>query len=261
MTPILISRNTHFQMQWRGFTISVTDDEADRETAFRIRHDVFLDELGDKPRDDRRERDGFDDHYDHLLVTVTGSREPVGTCRLVSSATTDRFYSDSEFTIAPFLRQPGIKVELGRVCLARNWRRNLSFTAVGRGIGEYVRRHSAEWIFGCSSIATIEPSAAARLMTYFRDIGACDRGFGISPRPEHVLPGWEQEPAAGPESTRHDPRSAEALIPPLLKLYLKTGAGIGLAPALDHDFGCLDFFTVVALRDHQRSLLGRYIPC
>lgn len=51
---------------------------------------------------------------------------------------------------------------------------------------------------------------------------------------------------------------AEALIPPLLKSYLKHGAKIVGVPALDSDFGCIDFLTVLKKAEMTNSLARRF---
>jgi putative hemolysin len=251
---------TSLRLRWRGFAITIADCDQDRRLAWRIRHDVFLDEMQGRPRADRQERDSFDDLYDHVVVTVGDTGEPVGACRLTSTRRTGRFYSAGEFDIAPFLAQPGAKVELGRVCLCPAWRNNLALAAIGRAIGHYAQACRAEWIFGCTSIASVDPAVAACLTAHFQRTGAYEGGFGVMPRAEHRIDGLAQRVAAL-DPARDDHAAIDALVPPLLRFYLKTGAGLGNEPALDRDFACLDFFTVVPLRHHRDTPLGRYVRC
>jgi putative hemolysin len=251
---------TRFTLQWRGFTIALADSDEERRLAWRIRHDVFLAELLGRQRPDRQERDAFDDHFEQVLVTVTASGEPVGTCRVTSTAVTDRYYSATEFDIAPFLARPGTKIELGRVCLCPAWRNNLALAAIGRAIGHYAQAHGAQWIFGCTSISTIDPAIAAGLTAHFARLGAYDHGCGVMPLPGRRIADLAR---AGEScaSGADDPEALDRLVPPLLRFYLKAGAGLGLEPAVDLEFRCLDFFTMVALRDHRDSPLGRYVRC
>lgn len=250
------SATTHpaLRTQWRSFAIAIADNDAERELAWRIRHDVFLAEMQGCPRADGLERDDFDDEYDHVVVTIAATGEPVGTCRLVSSSSTGRFYSATEFAIERFLQLPGTKIELGRVCLCPAWRNNLALAAVGRAIGWYAQAHQAAWIFGCTSISTVEPRMAGLLNRHFAALGACDVDLGIIPLAEHRLTDLRMDEP--PDQQRLD-----ALISPLMRLYLKSGAKLGCEPALDRDFGCLDFFTMVDLTLHRKSILSRYVPC
>lgn len=249
---------TPLSMRWRGFNLTIADKDSEREMAWRIRHDVFLKEMLGRPRPDGMERDSFDDHYDQVLVT-SATGEAVGTCRVISTAATERFYSASEFAIAPFLAQPGVKIELGRVCLCPAWRNNLALAAMGRAIGWYARSHQASWIFGCTSIATVDPLMATALTRHFANTGAYTEGFGILPLPAFRLPHLAQSREGAAPAV--DQGTLERLIPPLLRFYLRAGASLGCEPALDQNFSCLDFFTIVNLEAHRHSVLGRYVPC
>lgn len=249
-----VTTNPALRTQWRGFSIAIADNDAERELAWRIRHDVFLAEMQGRPRADGLEHDDFDDEYDHVVVTSAATGEAVGTCRMVSSSNTGRFYSATEFAIERFLQLPGTKIELGRVCLSPAWRNNLALAAIGRAIGWYAQAHQAALIFGCTSISTVDPRMAGMLNRHFAELGVCDVDLGILPLAEHRLADLRTE-----EST--DQRSLDALIPPLMRLYLKSGAKLGCEPALDREFGCLDFFTMVDLTLHRQSILSRYVPC
>lgn len=240
--------------QWRNFEIAIADTDAERRLAWRIRHDVFLAEMQGKPRADGMERDDFDDAYDHVVVRIAATGEPVGTCRMVSSSATENFYSASEFSIDRFLELPGTKIELGRVCLCPAWRNNLALAAIGRAIGWYAQAHEAAWIFGCTSVTTVNPVLAGMLNQHFITLGACAAELGILPVAEYRLPDLQ---ATGVP----DIQCLDALIPPLMRLYLKSGARLGCEPAIDREFGCLDFFTMVDLTQHRKSILSRYVPC
>ncbi len=246
--------------QWHGFSIFLAETPEERELAYRIRHDVFLEELRGEPRDERRECDRFDERYDQLVVTVAATGEPVGTSRLAISATTRDFYSGTEFHLDRFLAMPGVKMEMGRVCLCRPWRRNISLAALARGLGMYARMCGADWVFGCSSIATTDTAVAAALQSHFRDLGACHARVAVAPQPGFAIPGFA-DALSRAELDAGSPGAIEPLIPPLLKLYLKSGAWIGAEPALDRGFGCVDFFTVLSVADHNASVLGRYFQC
>jgi putative hemolysin len=254
------STTSRFHLQWRGFTIALADSDEERRLAWRIRHDVFLAELLGRPRPDRQERDAFDDHFEQVLVTVTGSGEPVGTCRVTSTAVTDRFYSATEFDIAPFLACSGAKVELGRVCLCPSWRNNLALAAIGRAIGHYAQAHGAQWIFGCTSISTIDAAVAAGLTAHFARLGAYDHDYAVLPLPGRRIADLAQCRQAH-DDQREDHEALDRLVPPLLRFYLRAGARLGVEPVIDMEFRCLDFFTMVALRDHRDSPLGRYVRC
>jgi len=249
-----------FSVTWRRFHISIADTPAERELAFRIRHDVFLDELLHRPRADGIERDAFDDLCDHVLVRDLATGEAIGTARLNCSTNNERFYSANEFTIDGLLALPEIKVEIGRTCLRRTFRNNMALGALGRGISSYAAATGATWLFGCTSVMTNDLALTAALCARFRAIGAHHHSYGTMPLASFAMPGLESAIAS------LDPLAIERtdlneLLPPLLRVYLKAGAAVSAAPALDRDFGCVDFFTVLDLRHHNSSFLGRLAPC
>lgn len=248
-----------FSLDWRRFRVSIAETPAERELAFRIRHEVFLDELLHTPRPDGLERDDFDDQCDHVLVRDLPTGEPVGTARLNCSLANDRFYTAGEFAIDGLLALPDVKVEIGRTCLRRAFRNNLALVALSRGIGSYAVQSGATWLFGCSSVMTSDLIPAALLCARFRATGAHLRSHGAMPRAAYAIHGLETAIASlDPNAIEH--ANLDELLPPLLRVYLKAGAAVSAAPALDRDFGCIDFFTLLDLRSPNSGFLGRMAP-
>ncbi|WP_020679694.1 PEP-CTERM/exosortase system-associated acyltransferase [Marinobacterium rhizophilum] len=72
------------------FSIRLADTQAQRREAFRIRYEVYCDELGFEEKDafpDGLERDAFDSISDHLLLVHNSSQNFVGTVRFVHTST------------------------------------------------------------------------------------------------------------------------------------------------------------------------------
>lgn len=76
------------------FEIHPATDDALRHSVYRIRHEVYCEELGFEPeRPDRRETDEYDAHSMHcLLRTSSEPIRPVGCTRVVLTRTEDRDY-------------------------------------------------------------------------------------------------------------------------------------------------------------------------
>lgn len=250
-----LRRDSRFDLTWNGFSITVDDRDEFRHAAQRVRRDVEIHE----PQAGPRGPDSFE-HCHHLVVRSSSSGEPVAACCLASSMLTDRFQTAAVFALDPFLAQPGAKVELGHVYIRREWRDNLTISAIGRGLARYIHRHSAAWIFGCCRFPAVDATAVADLARHFIDNGACARGFGVLPHAKYALPGLSEGTG---QARRHGPdrERIEALMPPLLRLCLKAGGGVGAEPALDGRRGQVNFFTVMGLTAHRASFLNRYLPC
>ena len=97
-----------------------------------------------------------------------------------------------------------------------------------------------------------------RLGAWFRRNGALHEDLVLPVLPEFAFPGYE---AALDEVDPDDPcEDVAELVPPLLRSYLRAGAKISKVPALDEDFHCADFFTVLDLVDCNPVFMGRYVP-
>lgn len=241
-----------FAQDVRRFHVRMAGDARDRATCYRLRHEVFLEEMLGRRHPSGLERDVHDDGFDHLLITDIASGEPVGTCRLrVLPAGQRSCYSAAEFDLGDFPDTDGIKVEMGRTCLRRAYRNNLGLVALGRGVGAYAAGARATWLFGCTSVGTTDLRLVAALTAAFLAQGASIGSFGARPLDRHRMPGLAEAIAAGP-----DLADADGLVPPLLRTYLKAGARISAEPALDRDFGCVDYLTFLDLRSHGSGFLA-----
>jgi putative hemolysin len=56
----------------------------------------------------------------------------------------------------------------------------------------------------------------------------------------------------------YDAARAEALLPPLFKSYLRMGAKICGTPALDREFYCIDFLTVIKVDQFNPKMKEKY---
>lgn len=117
------------------FKIQPAIDEALRDSVYRIRHEVYCEELGFEPvRPDRRETDEYDAHSMHcLLQTSSESASPIGCTRVVQARADDPYYPlPFERTCAATLyrsvvdtsRLPRNRIaEVSRLAVRSNYRR------------------------------------------------------------------------------------------------------------------------------------------
>jgi putative hemolysin len=115
-----------------------------------------------------------------------------------------------------------------------------------RGLADYATKVQADYIFGLSSVTTMDLRQIAALTIYFEEMGLMDHGFGITPLPRYWLRDLG-EMLTECRSSRRDLREIEAKIPSLLKSYLKAGAKVCSFPVIDRQFKCTDFFTVLEM--------------
>ncbi len=219
--------------------------DADLAAVFRLRFEVFNQELGEGLASSAatgRDTDAFDGQCHHLLVEAGG--DVVGTYRLQTEAMarlSAGFYSDGEFVLADLptaVLADG--VELGRACVAREHRHRRVLYLLWRGLAAYLLWHGKRWYFGCSSLTSRDPGVGVRA---FADLQAAGHGhpeFRVAPRPGFACEG---------------PPCAEAVpLPSLFRTYLGHGARILGPPALDREFGTVDFLTLLDVAAMDSSL-------
>ncbi|MGB8166818.1 MAG: GNAT family N-acyltransferase [Chthoniobacteraceae bacterium] len=224
------------------YRLRLATSAADLDAAQRLRFAVFNLELGEglvASHVTGRDEDAFDAYCDHLLVEQEASGEIVGTYRLQTgqlAAAQLGYYSEQEFDFAPFESLRCELVELGRACVAREHRHMGVLSLLWRGIANYALERKARYLIGCSSLTSQDHEVGAASYEYFRRGGflAEDR-FLTTPTPAFRCP-MERVATDCPPP------------PKLLRTYLSMGAKLCGPPAIDREFGTIDFLTLLDLQ-------------
>ncbi|HZF23498.1 MAG TPA: GNAT family N-acyltransferase [Burkholderiales bacterium] len=223
-----------------AYRIVLAEDAHGVRQAQRLRFEVFNLELGvglARAYGAGLDEDEFDPRCDHLLLEHCDSGTIVSTYRLLPGrrvVTVASLYSATEFDLTafgPLLPELG---ELGRACIQRRHRNPTALGLLWRGIAEYAASHGLRYLIGCSSLHTVDAAVGAAL---YRDLAwqyLAPERFRTRPRSGYACP---LETSAG---VSVDP-------PKLLSAYLSLGARICGAPAIDREFGSIDFPTVLDL--------------
>ncbi|NES28746.1 GNAT family N-acetyltransferase [Micromonospora terminaliae] len=227
-----------------GYTLLIADDPTLVAAAQRLRHEVFASELGATlhPGAAGLDTDEFDAHCDHLVVLREGTDEVVGTYRLLPPGRTDRRYADGEFDLTALAPLRDGLVEAGRSCVHPDHRSGAVINLMWAGITRYLHLRGSRWLGGCASVPVADGGTAAA------EVWAQVTARHLAPPPLRVTPRrpWFAEaPAADePELSAAERR---ALVPPLLRGYLRLGAWVCGEPAYDPDFACADFYVLFSL--------------
>ena len=225
-----------------SFRIKTVSSKEELDQVLRLRYQIFHREYRGAWMPRGLDVDSFDFACDHLVIEdhSKGGRL-VGTYRLLCSKFVSEFYSAQEFEMQNFLHQPGIKLELGRACVDREYRGGVVMTLLWRGLAAYIKEVGADYLFGCSSVKTVDAHEAARLSLYLRTHGHCLQEFDIRPTRPYQFSAWP----ADAEIDQQNLDASKELLPTLLSAYIKAGAQIAPLPALDKDFHCVDFLTIL----------------
>jgi putative hemolysin len=217
----------------------LADSEALIKEAQALRYRVFAKEMGAKLKTESEglDYDEVDCYCDHLIVYDNVNKKIVGYTRLLNESQAKRlgrFYSQDEFNLDQILALPGRFLEIGRTCVAPDYRGGAVLTTLWSALVQYALEGEFNYLLGCASI-TPGPNGFA-VDAVYRNIDAKN----IAPDDIQVQPSIPV-----PDALRC--QRDESGIPPLLKAYLRFGALICGEPYWDKDFNCMDLFVLLPL--------------
>jgi putative hemolysin len=233
--------------------LASTTDELRAAQALRFR--VFNLELGEglaRSYETGRDVDRFDAVCDHLIVTELTSGEVVGTYRLQTGSVAAQYhgyYSEREFDFGPYEALRGEIVELGRACIDVDHRNFAVLNLLWSGIADYAAQRGARYLVGCSSLTSQDPAVGAAAWKLLMQ--------------HQVSAALRTQPQGGFVCALDVLAPTKPHIPRLLAAYLGLGAEICGPPAIDREFGTIDYLTWLDLRAPRISELqrrGRFAP-
>lgn len=239
----------------QNYIIKTAENAEELQKALRLRHEVFIEELLHKKKLLEADIDRFDKKCDHLLIIDKRNDMLIGTYRLNSSLHTKKFYSATEFHMKHITKLPGNKLELGRACVHKDYRNGITIALLWEGIKEYLLRSDTRYMFGCSSVKTMDRDKIFSMICYFRKNGHMSEQTKIKPKGKFKIHGIRKYIRHGCSKYYDEQVEAEVkdMVPSLLNSYLKAGAKICGIPALDRSFRCVDFLTLLDVEQLTQS--------
>lgn len=227
--------------------------------AQRLRHQVFVDEMGARlsvPRGTPpgHDADLFDEHCEHLLLRAPGvDGEPgpvIGTYRVLTPAAARRvggLYSETEFDLTRLRPMRARMAELGRSCVHPDWRSGGAIIALWAALAGFMRRNALDTMVGCASVP-------------MRDGGHVAASLWEQLRQSHLAPiEWQVRPRL-PLPVEQLQNTLQVEAPALIKGYLRCGAKVLGPPAWDADFNTADLPMLMRLADlpprYRKHFLG-----
>jgi putative hemolysin len=251
--------NVSFLFERGHYIVKTAENAQELEECLKLRFEVFHREYMEKKRKTGVDVDGLDLACDHLVIRDKRSGKVIGTYRLNSSLFTNTFYSANEFNMDRLLEIPGNKLELGRACIDKEYRTGVIITLLWRGIAEYIQRTDTKVLFGCGSIKTMDPLEIGCVTKYLIEEKALTYEYDVTPtkkfkvKPlDRVLEYLESNPF------QYDKDAIAKSLPALFSSYIGAGAKICGEPALDREFRCIDFLTVMRMEELKSAFKGKY---
>lgn len=251
--PALRPGQPCFEFIEREYEVRLARTQEELALAQRLRFEVFNRELGEGLRASEAtglDQDQFDAHCDHLLIIARDPALPegvltrdvpdarlrvVGTYRLQGLEVAERgvgLYCDQEFDLgrAPrrYLEQG---IELGRACIAKEHRRGHALFALFRGLAHYLVETKRRYLYGCCSLTGTDARLASLAREWLDRRGKRHPEFFVPARGDYRV-----DPVAVSDADVEGFK-----LPQLFGTYLRYGALVCSEPAVDHEFGTVDF--------------------
>lgn len=214
------------------------------EQAMRLRYQVFVEEEKNMRmlNEEGLEKDAYDAYCDHLIVKDLDTDQVVGTYRLLPG---DRalqgigFYSETEFNLAAYAAYKEQTLELGRSCIAPEYRGGKAIQLLWEGIAGYITERNYTHLIGCASVHMSNLEDLNLIYTMLLQKQVITNRYGIEPLSSHRIPGLARLEVECNE------KDVFRKLPPLMKGYQWLGAEIGGDPAFDELFETVDFFIIL----------------
>jgi putative hemolysin len=238
-------------------TVSWAKHQDEVREAQRLRHQVFAVEMGATLPNTiaGHDIDLFDNFCEHLLVRDMGSKEVIGTYRVLTPAQAARVgstYSDTEFDLTRLRGMRESMVELGRSCVHADHRHGGVIMALWSALAEFMVRNQLDTMIGCASIpmlhnGVISGDVAASIWNKVRQ-------SHLAPIEHHVRP-------RRPLPLERLNCDLDVDPPALIKGYLRLGAKVLGPPAWDPDFNSADLPMLMRIEDlpmrYRKHFLGQ----
>lgn len=235
-----------------GLTLRFARTAEDLDQVMRLRFDVFNRELHEGLAESvatGRDEDRFDAGCHHLMVIDDASERLVGTYRLQTLEMARRhhgFYSATEFDLEALPAYVTTSaVELGRACVARDFRSRRALQLLWRGLAAYLTWNRKHYLFGCCSVPGTDPGVGRTVRDALLLQGAMHPLLRVAALPAFAPHG---------DATAFDVPE----LPSLFRAYLGLGARVCGGPAIDHAFGTTDFFVLLDLKDLAPEVVAKF---
>ena len=240
--------------------VRLAENSLEIDAAQALRYQIFYEEM--KAKADlkqtklRRDIDDFDHYFDHILVfdhNIQGSIKDkvIGTYRLNRGVYENQakiFYTSNEYDINPLMNYEGNILELGRSCVAKEYRTGATMQLLWSFIAQYVLKYEIDIMFGCASFPGIKPVIHKNPFDYlYRNYLA----------PENIRPQALKGRYISMKSETLQKVSFKdflSSIPPLIKGYIRLGAFVGDGAVIDYEFNTTDVCIVLP----TKKIASRY---
>lgn len=236
-----------------GYRVRFARTGADLESVRRLRYAVFNVELGEGlngAHETGLDADAFDRQCQHLMVLNNETNAVVGTYRMQTAESASDghgWYTAGEFELGGLPEELlADAAELGRACVARPHRDKHVLFLLWHGLITYANHVGINTYFGCSSLTGTDPEKGVALYAKLLEGGDVHPTLHAPPRLAMACPLLDWPQGSGDDIE----------VPKLFGTYLRHGAKVLGPPAIDKEFGTIDFLTWVEITPRHQRLFG-----
>ena len=245
-------KKTNYKIDFSAgkYIVKTVESRQELQQSLKLRYQVFQVEMLGQTESDNLDQDQFDEFADHLIITDNDKNVVAATCRINHSSFCKHFYTEQEFSIQPLLENSLNKMEIGRVCINSEYRKGAVIILLWKAIAAYLKTSNTDILFGCGSVKTEDPKLALILFKYLKLTNKVSLLENIHPIGQYRSKIFEIELEKNKSELAYEEVSiAKSLLPPLCKAYFDIGCFVPCAPAFDSDFKCIDFLTVLKVKN------------
>lgn len=245
-----VANNLAAQKVESPLAVRITTDPREIHQALQLRYRVFAEGMGAQVdgADLGIDKDHFDDHCHHLIVKDLISDSVVGYSRILTNDMLDHtggFYSATEFELDNILLAGKSYMEIGRTCVDPNFRSGAVIGLLWSGIGQFMTSQKIDYLMGCASISLADGAARAlAIIDYLRDKHFTDEAMRVTPK-------------IGLAKMQVN-LDGKALLPPLLKTYLRIGAKVCGEAFHDREFNVADVLILLPKDDINQRYMRHF---
>lgn len=227
-------------LEYSSFRVRLAQSPSDKDAVFKLRYDVFNEELGEGIPENaatQRDVDKFDPFCDHLIVEKDS--KIVGTYRFLPgkrASDCGGFYSETEFKLRNLPINFNEAIEMGRACIRPEHRKQSTLVCLLCGVRHYANIMESKYFFGMASLAQMSHENALATYLEVEKLGRVKLYPGVEPLPEMKIPDGT---IAGPVPQ----------IPALMSVYFNLGAVVCAKPAYDPIFRCHDMLSLLDIEE------------
>ncbi|MEH1908872.1 MAG: GNAT family N-acyltransferase [Nostoc sp.] len=235
-------------LQTEKYILRLASTEAELESIFRLRFEVFNLELGlgfSASNFTQMDIDKFDAVCHHLILISKQTGKTIGTYRMQTYTMASQRLGFDAADIFNLNAIPNsvlqASVEVGRACIAKEYRNSQALLLLWKGLANYLIWTKNQYFFGCASLLTQCPWQATSAYDYFQQNGLMHPSILVYPNSQYSL-----------EMPQNSPEPDNFEIPKILQAYLDIGSKICSIPAIDRHFKTIDFLTISNSKDFAR---------